>query len=677
MSPYITMDGAGWMVPRAEMTSGGGGGFNTNGTNNMLLNQFKLAAARSIRMSTIILCTFNTIAAFATAMGILYESYSRARRNNRQFKFSQNGFSFVPSGEVYPLVLSFAITIQGTTFAVAQSTGLKNIVIFGCTLVSQLMLPALFIVPYTQLVFAVELALRSMRRKPFAPRGKWTVTICMTTIGLLTLTNFLVADFIRSNDFCFGSLFWFVAKYAVGCFAILVAVASIIFACFIMVAVKLYRSIKIEVTERVCASRMVYYMALAFISNTFMIPFFFMLAFKDQSDPSNGMQTLTLSMVGSVAASVSGLMTGGLYLFLKSNTLSTIGPKNKAGEYERQRMKHTIRRAASDLDYNGHMMEPVRGPGSLRRMDSDSSLISNEKNEEAGINASGNSTVSSISNSQQPNPLRSNAVLPSMTIPRTPEPAQMSTSGHMRKRSYSLFPNNSPSTKSSATLLPSTTYTPNTPPRARDAQAALDALKPPPSIRNLAMGRHRRDSSMISSATVQIGLRLSSVDDMPMPPAISAHTTTPDSDVLSLDCPKEAAKLDGKRPSPLNTSETASPTKPEATDLPKRNPVKDARMKTLPPVPRPGEVVPSAEDEDDDESQYEDEGEILSPTVYNSSPTKAKLPSPKGVGFTTLPQTRFNGGSPRSPPGKAPPRRGTGDTTTSAAKPATAKSDWI
>lgn len=126
---------------------------------------------------------------------------------------------------------------------------------------------ALFIVPYTQLVFAVELALRGMRKQPFAPRGKWTVTICLTTIGLLTLANFLVADFIRTNDFCFGSLFWFVAKYSVGCFAILVAVASIILVCVIAVAVKLYRSIKIEVTERVCASRMVYYMALAFISN--------------------------------------------------------------------------------------------------------------------------------------------------------------------------------------------------------------------------------------------------------------------------------------------------------------------------------------------------------------------------------------------------------------------------
>lgn len=610
-------------------------------------------------------------------------------------------------------MLSFAITIQGTTFAVAQSTGLKGIVIFGCTLVSQLMLPgrpktldpdevtlltlaALFIVPYTQLVFAVELALRGMRKKPFAPRGKWTVTICLATIGLLTLANFLVADFIRTNDFCFGSLFWFVAKYSVGCFGILVAIASIILICFFTVAVKLYRSIKIEVTERVCASRMVYYMALAFVSNVrgflpcvrvlvlaltkrsqcFMIPFFFVLAFADQSAPGNGAQTLTLSMVGSVAACVSGLMTGGLYLFLKSNTLSTIGPKNKAGEYERQRMKHTIRRAASgDPNYTNHMMQPVAAPGNLRRMDSESSLISKEKEDEAALDASRSPTASSRYDSEQPNPLRSNAVYPSTTIPRAPEPAQISSGiGHMRKRSYSLFPNNGPSTKSSVTLLPSTTYLPNANPRTRDAQAALDALKPPPSMRNLAMGRHRRDSSMISSATVQIGLRLSSVDDMPMPPSIPNRTNTPDSDVLSLDCPKERAKLHGKRPIPLNTTPTAAVVNAEAappasSSSPKRDPVKDARMKTLPPVPRPGESVPDVAD-DDDESRYEEE-ETLSPTVYNPSPTK-RVPSPKGVGFT-LPQTRFNGGSPRSPPGKAPPRRGTGDAP---AQPATTK-DWI
>lgn len=428
-------------------------------------------------------------------------------------------------------------------------------------------------------------------------------------------------------------------------------------------------------------------MALAFISNVrnflnmaptiytdncqcFMIPFFFMLAFSDQSDPGTGMQTLTLSMVGSVAASVSGLMTGGLYLFLKSNTLSTIGPKNKAGEYERQRMKHTIRRAGTDNTvYNGHMMQPVGEPGNLRRMDSNSSLISNEKEEEAVLSGSGSPTASSRYDSRQLNPLRSN---PSIRIPRTPEPAQMSSMsgfGHMRKRSYSLFPNNAPSTKSSVTLLPATTYSPNNQLRVRDAQAALDALKPPPSIRNLVMRGHRRDSSMISSATVQIGLRLSSMEDMPAPPPLQIRTGTPDSDVLSLDCPKERELLNGSRPSPLTTSALAGMDAADAAppnSILKRNPSRDAKTKTLPPVPK-------TDDGDDDESRYGDEeGETLSPTLYSSSPTRTKLPSPKAAVFT-LPQTTFNNRSPRSPPGKAPPRRATGDVP---AQPASTK-EWI
>lgn len=48
-----------------------------------VINQFKLEAARSIRTSTIILATFNTISAFATALGIWYDCYSSARRNRR------------------------------------------------------------------------------------------------------------------------------------------------------------------------------------------------------------------------------------------------------------------------------------------------------------------------------------------------------------------------------------------------------------------------------------------------------------------------------------------------------------------------------------------------------------------------------------------------------------------
>lgn len=127
-------------------------------------------------------------------------------------------------------------------------------------------LAAVFIAPYTQLVFGVEVAIRALRKKPFEPRGKYNVSICLSIVGMLLLANFLIADFDRSPNFCLTSLFWFVAHYSVICFGLLVTIASIVLIAVVTVFVRLHRSIKVEVTARVAASRMVYYLALAVIS---------------------------------------------------------------------------------------------------------------------------------------------------------------------------------------------------------------------------------------------------------------------------------------------------------------------------------------------------------------------------------------------------------------------------
>lgn len=401
-----------------------------------------------------------------------------------------------------------------------------------------------------------------------------------------------------------------------------------------------------------------------------MLPFFFMLALRDQTKSHNGPRTLQLSMVASVTANLSGLMTGGLYLFLKSNTLSTIGPRFKAGRHDKPRTRPTIQRFGSNAsgpDFNNHMMQPVSGPGTLRKMDSNSSLISKEKQTGAG-------------NSHLPNPLRSN---PSVRIPRSIEPAEMSFSGasHIRKRSYSLFPNGTPKRKPSATLLPSTTYNPTADGRpVRDDEIALEHLRPPPSIWSIAKARHRRDSSMISSATVQIGLRLSNVNDIsPVPfdfaPAVNAS-------VVSLDCPKEKEKRQaGQRPSPVVTSKTTL-TPPLTLDTtvaetsPRSDPAREATIDTLPPVPIRGQPISQFLEDDDYSSSYGDDGTdipdapdapdahdaakegeqviTLSPTVYNAqSPAKREVVSPK---LTVLPSSKFNAkssGSPRSPANRA------------------------
>lgn len=126
---------------------------------------------------------------------------------------------------------------------------------------------AVFIAPYIQLVFGVEVAIRALRKKPFAPRGKYNVSICLAIVGMLLLANFLVADFDQSPNFCLGSLIWFVAHYSVFCFGLLVVITCVIIGSAVTLFVKLYRSIEIEVTARVAASRMVYYLALAAITD--------------------------------------------------------------------------------------------------------------------------------------------------------------------------------------------------------------------------------------------------------------------------------------------------------------------------------------------------------------------------------------------------------------------------
>jgi hypothetical protein len=126
---------------------------------------------------------------------------------------------------------------------------------------------ALFLAPYIQLVFGVEVAIRALRKKPFAPRGKYNVSICLSIVGMLVLANFLVADFDQSPNFCLTSLIWFVSHYSIYCFGVLVGIIVFVLKAAVVIFVRLHRSLKVEVTARVAASRMVYYLALAGISN--------------------------------------------------------------------------------------------------------------------------------------------------------------------------------------------------------------------------------------------------------------------------------------------------------------------------------------------------------------------------------------------------------------------------
>ncbi|OTB07840.1 hypothetical protein M426DRAFT_230004 [Hypoxylon sp. CI-4A] len=565
------------------------------------INQFKFLAAKSIRNSTIILAAFNAVSAFATAAGIYYDCYTARKRAKLAGKEKVNVFRCIGSGpETFPFILALGIMVQGIIFAIVQSFGLDGFFLAGCSLVSQFTWPAIFIVPYIQLVFGLEVTLRALKSRPFPPRSKWNVAICLAIVKVLTLATGLVGYFVRPPTFCFASLFWFVARWAEGGFVILVIVIVVLVICSIIIFTKLTRYSIIEEDERVSTSRMVYYLTLAIVTNALIVPFFVYLTFLTPMD-STGDLGLTLSMISTVVANVTGLTNGGLHLFLRSNTIGNISPKKELAEFERKQQKML---GSNGMDFNDHLRQPVPGPSYLSKTESQEYLVDEKVDVERG---------------DMVNPLRSNAVFDAADIPQPPEPVLVpptpTANTHSRKpsASYTLFPGRNQNKTSSVALLPSTTYNPNPQPDMAafnfPFSSTNDNLLPPPPIRSSF--RHRRNSSMSSSATVQIGLRISNVADIgPM----AGKASTEIEREYAENYPQNLPLPNPYRPSPLamfKGSNNSTPLSPVPSRDTERSP------------------SPSSIKSDDEKSNC-----TLSPKVYDpNSPTKSKTPSPRGVGF--------------------------------------------
>ena len=382
-------------------------------------------------------------------------------------------------------------------------------------------------------------------------------------------------------------------------------------------------------------------------------------------------------MMATVVLNLSGLMSGLLHLFLRSNTATTsFGPKSGR---RWSRDKHQIRIwGPNELAFGAHLVDPVSGPRTQireleSRADSRASLVGPEKGRVISMESLSNPPFRSPNGSSplgsNPNTVEQKAIMP--TIPGPTAESSSPSRGHVRKQSYSLFP----------TEMTSPTKGPQNP---RPAESIYDIsdLAPPPAIFGPGSWRHRRDSSIASSATVQIGLRLShaptpSMEDastMPLPPTTYGATLLP-STTFKANAPKPSTSV------PLSTFNTAapraasplklqtenikpeppirSPHRPSPLNTNVLSPVSASINKTLPPTPKALAAV------------VRESNTQLSPAVY--SPEK-KTPGPSKV--VTTPQSATNpirnntlgDGSPtrvaRSNSGRAPP-------TTAQ------KSDWI
>jgi hypothetical protein len=334
-------------------------------------------------------------------------------------------------------------------------------------------------------------------------------------------------------------------------------------------------------------------------------------------------------MMATVVANLNGILTALVQLFLRSNiTAASLGPKGARGW---SCGKHGFRLfGPNELGFDGHMLRPVSGPHRPDTSTSRRSLIESEKARPSGDSLRDPPVASDL---QTANEFAAKAVEPGGKLPEMSEPRAVKlspTRGHNRNQSYSLFPItlnvSSPEGKQEKLAVGANWRGSGS--KVRDTVANLfnsyssksrdtvvsrfgadDLLEPPPPLHCIdGTNRHRRDSSMQSSATVQIGLRLSNV--VYNPETETAPGNRPLSPRLRVDTKTLTIDLRSPRPSPLQQNAAESPA------LPKE--VRDARMKTLPPIPRESTISRS--------SATAAPTIQLSPTVYTPQP-KVGLPS--------------------------------------------------
>lgn len=131
------------------------------------------------------------------------------------------------------------------------------------------MVVAIFIIAYVTLVFGIEMTWRAFKSERFAPRGKWTTTICIGVISCLLLLTLLPTLALPMYNRCFGSLIWIPIRYDL----IAICALSILVFSFLLLAalisIQLMRTSDVDQNERIAASRMCYFLltaALVYVS---------------------------------------------------------------------------------------------------------------------------------------------------------------------------------------------------------------------------------------------------------------------------------------------------------------------------------------------------------------------------------------------------------------------------
>ncbi|KAF9771470.1 hypothetical protein IL306_010886 [Fusarium sp. DS 682] len=249
-------------------------------------------------------------------------------------------------------------------------------------------------------------------------------------------------------------------------------------------------------------------------------------------------------MIGTVVMNMSGLLLGCLYLFLRSSRSPT-GCSDDDIE-----ASQGFRKWGDDQDQEPQtpgsaMLQPLALPKLVQKAESKEDLILDDRVEDKVFGARKDFLNRGLK------PLRLGSMRNSGDLPTVPKPVRTSSKESIKnfKRSmYSIFPKAEP--PKSPILLPTTTYKDTTSKKTQAIQNLADDLLAPPALRLRDKRFRSSGASMLSTATVQIGLRLSNIGDMrPAKPELKLDTNT--NQVHNLDCPNSTVRFFPRKTSPL------------------------------------------------------------------------------------------------------------------------------
>jgi hypothetical protein len=607
-----------------------------------LIQNLQLAQVQSLRTMHLTLGAFSLALALLTLHRIIWDARRTSpgitKPRKSFFSIFHRIFNFINGvhpAETFPLILVSGSAIQQIIFVAVQSTSLNTVLSSNCRGLAMISYPALFIIGYLTLVFGVEMTIRAFKRQRFAQRGKWNVTICVGTASFLVFLTWLPTVIWPMFNRCFGSLIWFGVRYERISLAILSILIFFSLLLAALISIQLMRTSNVDPNERIAASRMCYYLLIAALLYTLIMPV------EVQAHRRDFMNTLATSRVAEVALFSSGILIAFVHLFLRVNA-SRMVIKPVGTEMPTKQKRPRIRFfGPSDLEMT------ISGPLALTRPESREELMDEKRPFELDGDEKNHyrAELQASQNPLTPDSVASRGLVDSSRWPLPPDPEQgQETGNHKRTKSgYSLFPTRA----EDVPRLPATVYSP---PKSggnhlnvsslaarrqsrrssiADAKSVTDvneAYKWLPAPVPLFTGRHGRQESTDSSATVQIGLRfsvapaaiaaakctainrqLSPPPDMPPPPTMpSLRRDMSDSSGESLGLPIQSPSSHSSSsglgdlsavafPQPPSTNTTMSPSKsgpgktsafPVITPQNSGTYLQTARDKVLPPTPR-------------------------------------------------------------------------------------------